>query len=878
MPNPQSEALAEFDRIVELPEVEHAAAIAALDPVIAAAVMELLRADAANSGVLDRGVQVLATELIGTEDRFANGTLKSGDRIGAFVLQRLLGRGGMGEVWLAERRSDDAASSFVQQVALKLLKRGMDSEAISARFVQERKIMAELNHPHFARFIDGGINQDGRLYFAMEYVNGVNLLEHANAMNLSIRERVRLLAEVSEAVAYAQNHLVVHRDLKPSNILVDATGAVRVLDFGIAKLLGERAPDDTLTQTGVHALSPAYAAPEQVLGGSISTATDVYALGVILFELLTGTLPHTRNLISYEALMAQIDSEQAPAPSQALRRRASTGSTGSLHSARALREVSGDLDTIVLTALKREPARRYASAAAFADDLRRWLEARPIAAQPDSRTYRIKKFVARNRLAVGSASAVLLALIAGLSVALWQAGVAREQATRAKSATKISQQELLHAETVKTFISTRLWDARANNQDQGANLSFKDWVLRSIPRIDSELNEAPRAQIEIGTTFAQLLIELDEPEKAVGLLDKAVDRARKRPANEHGALSIALTTRGNALSDLSKFEDSQRDLQESLALLEELAPTIERRDGRIATRSTMLINAKSLGRIEEALALARANISDRSEIVGADAPELAVDYNNLATMLILFEKFDEARSAAQRTGELLNKGPEANGARLAYVHGALAAIAIGQHKIAAGKQELAQSVEISARLLGADSASTMSWYRLRFPLLLLSGEIEAAAQLIEETLPKVREQKNPFLPEFVFYAAQTRMLQNQDAAALKLIAELTEINAQSPSVKRALPFKALCLARLGARSDAEALLPEIQERYRDKSLSNNMRGDTAVYLSATQRALGKVEAAKQWWSLALQAYQHNMSADAALERARALTPLDDDWS
>jgi eukaryotic-like serine/threonine-protein kinase len=401
MTNPHSEALQEFDRIVELPEAERGAVLATLDPTIAALVKDMLRADAASSGVLDHGVKVLATELVGAEEAAAIGTLKSGDQIGAFVVQRLLGRGGMGEVWLAERKREKDSDSFVQQVALKLLKRGMDSEAISARFVQERKILAELNHPHFARFIDGGISQDGRLYFAMEYVDGVNLREHAIAKNLTVRERVRLLAEVAEAVAYAQNHLVVHRDLKPSNILVDATGAVRVLDFGIAKLLGERAPNDT--QTGMHALSPAYAAPEKVLGGSISTATDVYALGVILFELVTGTLPYDRQPVSSEALLAQVNSEHMPVPSQTLRRSTSDGEVSNLSNARALREVSGDLDTIILTALKREPARRYASAAALADDLRRWLDGSPSAAQADSRTYCLKKFIARNRLMVGSA-------------------------------------------------------------------------------------------------------------------------------------------------------------------------------------------------------------------------------------------------------------------------------------------------------------------------------------------------------------------------------------------------------------------------------------------------------------------------------------------
>jgi eukaryotic-like serine/threonine-protein kinase len=603
MPNPQSQALHEFDRIVELPDAERDAALSKLDPVIAALVMAMLRADAASSGVLDQGVQVLATEFVGVEDLHALSTLKSGDLIGTFVLQRLLGRGGMGEVWLAERKRENASDSFVQQVALKLLKRGMDSEAISARFVQERKILAELNHPHFARFIDGGISQDGRLYFAMEYVDGMNLLEYVRTKNLSVRERVRLLAEVAEAVAYAQNHLVVHRDLKPSNILVDASGAVRVLDFGIAKLLGERAPTDTLTQTGMHALSPAYAAPEQVLGGSISTATDVYALGVILFELLTGSLPHDRHSVSYEALLAQVNSEQTPAPSQILRRNNNSGVTSSLHNVRALREVSGDLDTIILTALKREAARRYASAAALADDLRRWLDARPIAAQPDSKTYRLKKFVARNRLAVGSASAVFLALLAGLSLALWQAGIATDQAARADTEARRAKSQAIRADRVKDFVLALFQEQSPLTRDKARAATASELIARGIAAARSEFTADLETQANLIGELAELQFGLGDIQPSVANLESALKMHEQTQGKTSTAYAKTLSALGAAWLSLGETAKGTEAAEASLAILRK-STGVDSIETANAERQKIRLLIRA-GRPSEALPIAR---------------------------------------------------------------------------------------------------------------------------------------------------------------------------------------------------------------------------------------------------------------------------------
>jgi serine/threonine-protein kinase len=436
--------LALFDELVELDEDARAARLGVLfgqEPALAQELSRMLAADDA-SGVLDRGMQAMAPTVVGgLEPRPSAVEDATGRRVEPFVLERLLGRGGMGEVWLAAREQD----GFRQQVAVKLLKRGLDGDDLVRRFTQERRILAALSHPGIARFIDGGVGEDGVPWYAMEYVEGESLAEHARARALGVRERVALVAEVAEAVAYAQNRLVVHRDLKPSNILVDAQGRVRLLDFGIAKLLDE-APDATATATGLRAMSAAYAAPEQILDAPVSAATDVYALGVVLYELLTGVLPHERASATLETLAERVRHEETERPSARLRGDAtSTTTLGADTAQRFARQVAGELDTIVLAALRREPERRYPSAAALADDLRRWLDGRPVAAQPDTAGYRARKFVSRHRFAVGSASAVLLALVAGFGTALWQANLAREEATRA-------QAESTKATAIKDFL------------------------------------------------------------------------------------------------------------------------------------------------------------------------------------------------------------------------------------------------------------------------------------------------------------------------------------------------------------------------------------------------------------------------------------------
>jgi len=754
-----SHALNLFDDLVDLPAGERAIRLAALqasEPALAAAVIELLRADAEVSGLLDRGVEAIVAHVVDAGTAPAEPA-----QIGDFELLRSIGRGGMGEVWLAQRGD----GAYVQQVALKLLKRGMDSDAVAARFVQERRILAELNHPHIARFIDGGVSDDGRLYFAMEYVAGVDLITYTVQQRLDVRARVGLLVEVCDAVAHAQTHLVVHRDLKPSNILVDANGQPRVLDFGIAKLLGANAPGETLTQTGVLAMSPSYAAPEQVLGESISTATDVYALGTLLFEMLTGQLPQQRQALSLEALVASARSEQVVAPSHVLRRGASThgGDT-----ARVRRLIAGDLDTIVLTALQREPARRYANAAALADDLRRWLDARPIAAQPDTRSYRMRKFVARNRIAVGSASGVLLALLAGFALALWQASVARQQAARAEESYR-------QAQRVNAFFSMRILEGNITKQAAGANLTFKDWLLASVPRLDTDLADAPSGRANLRREFSLSLRELGELDAAVKQGDIAIAEAREIFGNSL-ELALALQTQGATLNEKGEFDRAQQLLEECLAIYDSLQPSQDVRLHRVMARTTLLRIANANGDYAGALVIAQLNIAERGALYGVDDYRLAVDYNNLSAIYTRLGRLTEAEQAVSRARELLDKDPSRPQARVAFLDHALCSLRILRGASAAAVEICQRAIATSTQVVGAGHPQTLAQRITLVSAWINAGATDEAERELVTLLPSARAQNLRELDEALTIAARIAMQRQRWPEALQLAAEAADLH------------------------------------------------------------------------------------------------------
>jgi serine/threonine protein kinase len=333
-----------------------------------------------------------------------------GRRIGPYRLLGVIGRGGMSTVYRAVRDDDD----FQKQVAVKLVRGGLASDHLVRRFREERQILARLEHPNIATLHDGGTTAGGQPYFVMELIDGRPVDAYCEDRALSTRERLALFRTICSAVQYAHQHLVVHRDLKPANIVVTAEGVPKLLDFGIAKLLSENEdPASAPTATVLPLLTPEYASPEQVQGRPVTTASDVYSLGVILYQLLAGRRPYELGGRSPEELLRAVSDTQPKRPSAV--------ATGSYATSA---ELSGDLDTIVLKALRKEPARRYASAQELAEDIRRYLEDLPVLARGDSLRYRAGKLVRRHKAAVAAAALAMVGLVTGTVVALHQARVA----------------------------------------------------------------------------------------------------------------------------------------------------------------------------------------------------------------------------------------------------------------------------------------------------------------------------------------------------------------------------------------------------------------------------------------------------------------------
>lgn len=421
--------------------------------------------------------------------------------IGPYRLLRELGVGGMGAVWLAER----ADGTLKRQIALKL-PRAVWSTGLAQRMARERDILASLEHPNIARLYDAGTDTQGRPYLALEYVEGQQIDVYCREGSLSIRQRLQLLLDVARAVTYAHSRLVIHRDLKPGNILVTADSQVRLLDFGIAKLMeGDSAHETQLTQLAGRALTLDYASPEQIRGEPIGTASDVYSLGVVAYEVLTGTRPYRLKRGSAAELEEAITSGDAPVAS------------ASASEPTARKELRGDLDAILATALRKVPDQRYASVDAFAQDIERHLRGEPVQARPDSSSYRLRKFVGRNRLAVGAALIIAATLVAGVIGTMWQAIEAERQRSAALQQRDRAQVLLGRNEAISDFVGVMFSQALPAGQAK----VVQEMLERSERLIDTEFADQPAQQAEVLRVLGSYYTQLSLPSKHYELLTRA---------------------------------------------------------------------------------------------------------------------------------------------------------------------------------------------------------------------------------------------------------------------------------------------------------------------------------------------------------------------
>ncbi|MGE5338544.1 MAG: protein kinase domain-containing protein [Gemmatimonadota bacterium] len=583
--------------------------LASTQPGLAPLVRELLEAHAARetADVLERLPQL--DELPPAGD----GGLAPGERIGPYRLKRELGAGGMALVWLAER----VDGAFTRDVALKLPQFSRLRRDLAARFARERDILARLEHPHIARLYDAGVSADGLPYLALEYVEGEPITAFCDRHALDLRGRLRLFAQVLDAVQYAHAHLVIHRDVKPSNVLVTKDGQVRLLDFGIARLLAddEGSSATQLTQLAGRALTPDYASPEQIRGESLTIASDIYSLGVLLFELLTGSKPYSLKLGSI-AQLEQAILEAEPARPSAMAVSQTAAAARATTPRRLQRALAGDLDTIVLKALRKSPDLRYSTSAALADDLQRHLAGRAVLARPDSAWYRARKWLARHRFGAAAAAVAAFAVVGGSAVALWQAHLARQEA-------QLAQREALHAQTVQRFL---LDIFRANSTDQADPQKARATTARELldigaRRAADSLKDAPAVQEEVLGTLADMYAQMKLDERAAALQRQRLAAVRRAYGERDVRVADALVSLAADLDNTQARGEIGRLLDEAEGILDAAGDRSSPTRGALLIQRAEWYRYVSLDKMrtaaDQAVRLFRQHYPDRSDLLHA---------------------------------------------------------------------------------------------------------------------------------------------------------------------------------------------------------------------------------------------------------------------
>jgi serine/threonine-protein kinase len=737
----------------------------------------------------------------------------AGQAVGAYVLRSPLGQGGMGSVWLAER-SD---GRYQGTAAVKLLNAALAGGAGEARFRREASILARLRHPHIAQLIDAGVTPLGQPYLVLERVDGERIDRYCDARNLPVPARIRLFRDVLAAVAHAHANLVVHRDIKPSNVMVAAEGQVKLLDFGVAKLLesDETGEPTVITREGESALTPGYAAPEQLTGGDVTTATDVYALGVLLYLLLSGHHPAGPQSSSpADLIRAIVDTEPArvsdavgsgdPSEPPPIERAARRGSTP-----RKLRSsLRGDLDNIVAKALKKNPSERYASAEAMAEDLHRYLGHLPVRARADSFGYRTRKFVSRNRVVLGAAAAVAIALAAGAAIAVRQARVAAYERDRALV-------ELRRAESTIDFISFLLAEARPT---EGKPITNAELLARGDAVIDARYANDPATRIHMLLMLADRYEENEQYDRWHATLERAFQasraiadvglRSRAACAKASGLVDRSPRDKGGlpdrllaaAYADLATVRDAQGDLAYCLG-----------QEAEIANRRGDSVRA--LAAAERAVALEEAR--------GAPAGRRFDAGSRLAIAYLVAGRSE----AADRTYRQLFANIESRGLSQSRD----AAVLLHNWSVMWQKEgqylralPLSERVVRIARERDTESGALASLVRAYGMTLCAVGRCREAVPLVEEGVVKARA------------SGSSRRIVLQLTAAAGVYHEVDELGRAENTLREAE-------ALLASDPEASPHLHSLVERTRARlSLA---RGDTAGAVRHAESALAREQAA-----------------------------------
>jgi len=659
------------------------------------------------------------------------------------ILERL-GEGGMGAVYLAERRAEE----FTQRVAIKFVRGAMLARELVKRFDAERKILAGLNHPYIAALIDGGRTSDGIPYLVMEYVEGLPIDEYCDARRLGLHERIRLLQKVATAVQAAHQNLVIHRDLKPSNVLITTDGIPKLLDFGIAKLIGdaEARESEDVTVVGRQALTPDYASPEQILENRVTTASDVYTLGILAYQLLVGERPYHIETGSHRAMVRTFEGLTVPRPSTRLQRIPEGEHRSAIASRRATtvgqlqRSLEGDLDNILMMALRQEPERRYSSVAQFSEDLEHYLTGLPVKARDSGMGYRLGKFIRRNWIASAAVTTVIAALTVGL---LAYATQAREAARQRD----IAREQAANARDTVDFLKAVLFagDPFATSEKEETIADVLDYAEENLAEAYAN---SPGSRATILAALGDIFVARGDYERgrdlsleAVGIYDRMAHPDGNAAANAHRALGLSLYYLGD-------YEASEREFDKAISLyLEQDAPDwhglVRAYDQMGNVQGELTGEATARDYYERALSLYRQKNLEDSE-------QLVTILNNIATDRMQRGEYEQAEPVflqavdAARAG---NVGP----VRQAILLSNLAGVQKNTGRLSQAVENYTAAARTLADVLGERHAETITSLTSLANLHLQMGAVGDAEAVIRRAIAGMNASSgtNPFIVSYV---------------------------------------------------------------------------------------------------------------------------------
>lgn len=753
--------------------------------------------------------------------------LAEGQVFGAYRILREIGRGGMGSVYLAERADDE----FRKTVALKVIRRGMDTDEIVRRFRSERQILANLDHPNIARLLDGGTTKDGRPYFVMEYVEGRPIDEHCDREALSIPARLELFRTVCGAVHFAHQNLVVHRDLKPGNILVTPDGIPKLLDFGIAKLLGTDLTESSFTRLGLRPMTPEFASPEQILGRPITTASDVYSLGILLHVLLVGRSPYGPSAHDPESLARAICAVEPVKPSSLVgrpapgeRRDGAADVVGQRREtdARTLRRrLAGDLDNIVGMALRKDPGRRYASVEQLAADIRRYMDGLPVIAHRETLRYVTAKFVARHKLGVAAAMTILFLLVSsGLTFMNLFRKAVREQE---------------RAERMAGFLED-LFAIPNPSQSRGETITAREILDRGAEQIAAGLQDEPQIRADLLDTMGRAYRNLGLYDRAKRFLSESLQVRREVFGSDHLRVAVSLQNLAVLERDMGNNQEAERLLRHALS--------IQRRQGSTRTvnyakgLNDMAALLEARGNYNAAETLYRDSLALKRSLLGEQHEDVARGVNNLARLLHGRGRYHEAEmlylDALTLRKELLGVDhPE-----VATTLNNLASLRADRGDVEGAEKLYREILDQRRKVLGSRHPQVArSLNNLAF-VLQIQGRYADAEALYRSALSIADEFLGRDHPDRAVYLknlASALLLQRNAREAEPLAREAFQIfQVSTPTSWRVADAKSVlgaCLAAQGRYPEAEPLLAS------SYSVLKNDSGEGAKYAPEARRRL-----------------------------------------